>query len=53
MRLAVPNRGNVIGFGLGSEFAALKLKQLEPRARQLEIQTGLEMAYFLRNFRAI
>ena len=53
MRLAVPNRGNVIGLGLGKSLIAAKLKQLEPRARELEIQTGLEMPYFLRNLRMI
>jgi spermidine synthase len=53
MRLAVPNRGNVIGIGLGKSLVAAKLKQLEPRARELEIQTGLDMPYFLRNLRTI
>ncbi len=53
LRLAVPNRGNVIGIGLGRELSPLKLKQLEPRARELECRTGLEMPYFLRNLRAI
>jgi spermidine synthase len=53
LRLAVPNRGNVIGLGLGKQTAAVKLKQLEPRARELEVRTGLEMPYFLRNFKSI
>ena len=53
LRLAVPNRGNVIGFGLGLESPNVKLKQLEPRARELEFRTGLEMPYFLRNLRGI
>ncbi len=52
-RLAVPNRGNVIGLGLGKAFASFKLKQFEPRARKLEVRTGVEMTYFLRNLRAI
>ena len=53
MRLPVPNRGNVIGLGLGRETTAPKHKQLEPLARELEIRTGLEMRYFLRNLRPI
>ena len=53
LRLAVPNRGNVIGFGLGPESPTVKLKQLEPHARELEFRTGLEMPYFLRNLRGI
>ncbi|MFZ4701038.1 MAG: hypothetical protein ACOYMG_13390 [Candidatus Methylumidiphilus sp.] len=53
LRLPVPNRGNVIGFGLGKLLASDKLKGLEPRAVQLENRTGLEMKYFLRNLRSI
>ena len=52
-RLEVPNRGNVIGLGLGWETGMVKLKQLEPRARELEFGTGLELPYFLRKLRPI
>ena len=50
-KLAVPNRGNIIGLGLGTDVGALREKQLEPRARELEFRLGLEMQYFLRNLR--
>lgn len=52
-RLRVPNKGNVIGLGLGTEVATPGLKNLNPKARALEIRLGLEMPYFLRNLRAL
>jgi spermidine synthase len=52
-RLAVPNRGNVIGLGLGEHTLPSSLKQLQPKARDLEFRTGLEMPYFLRNLRPV
>lgn len=52
-RLAVPNRGNVIGLGLGLEAIPAPLKRLQPKARDLEFRTGLEMPYFLRNLRPL
>ena len=53
LKLAVPNRGNVIGLGLGEAIDPSKRKQLEPKARELEFRTGLEMPYFLRNLRLL
>jgi spermidine synthase len=53
MRLAVPNRGNVIGLGLGEAVDTFNEKLLLPHARRLEVLTGLEMAYFLRNLRTL
>ncbi len=53
LRLAVPNRGNVIGLGLGEEVDPSNLRRLHPHARELEIRMGLEMPYFLRNLRPI
>jgi len=52
-RLAVPNRGNVIGLGLGEAVEPANLRRLQPHARELEFRTGLEMPYFLRNLRPI
>ena len=52
-RLAVPNRGNVIGLGLGGAVDAANPRQRHPQARELQIRTGLEMPYFLRNLRPI
>jgi spermidine synthase len=52
-RLAVPNRGNVIGLGLGEEVDPANLRRLQPKARALQFRTGLEMPYFLRNLRPI
>jgi spermidine synthase len=52
-RLAVPNRGNVIGLGLGKAIDPANLRQRQFRARELEIRSGLEMSYFLRNLRPI
>lgn len=52
-KLDVPGRGNVIGVGLGKDVDGFFPKRLEPRARELEFNTGLEMNYFLRNLRAI
>lgn len=53
LKLAVPSRGNIIGLGLGEAIDSSKLKQLEPKARELEFRTGLEMPYFLRNLRPL
>jgi len=53
LKLAVPNRGNIIGLGLGEALDPSKRKQLEPKAHELEIQLGLEMPYFLRNLRPL
>ncbi|MDD5034204.1 MAG: fused MFS/spermidine synthase [Methylococcaceae bacterium] len=50
--LAVPNRGNIIGLGLGAQ-AGGDLKKLDLNARQLEVRLGLEMPYFLRNLRPL
>lgn len=50
-RLPVPNKGNVIGLGLGSALARLNLKDFMAQARTLEIQLGLELPYFLHNLR--
>jgi spermidine synthase len=52
-KLKVPNRGNVIGLGLGEKFAKPKLSDFVPQAHALEIQLGLEMPYFLRNLREL
>jgi len=52
-RLAVPNRGNIIGLGLGEDVDSANLRRLHPKARELEFRTGLEMPYFLRNLRPI
>lgn len=53
LKLAVPNRGNIIGLGLREGIPAFKPKQLERHARELEVRTGLEMSYFLRNLRPL
>ena len=53
LKLTVPNRGNIIGLGLGDETDPSKRKQLAPKARELEFRTGLEMSYFLRNLRPL
>jgi spermidine synthase len=52
-RLPVPNKGNIIGLGLGNEFEQLNLKEFAPQARILEIQLGLELPYFLHNLRRL
>jgi len=52
-KLPVPNKGNVIGLGLGSEFARPNLKDFIVRAHTLEIQLGLELPYFLRTLRSL
>jgi hypothetical protein len=49
----VPNKGNVIGLGLGEKFGKPDLEDLVARAQYLEIQLGLEMPYFLRNLRGL
>jgi spermidine synthase len=52
-RLAVPNRGNVIGIGLGQDVDLSDPRPANTRARELEFRTGLEMPYFLRNLRPL
>jgi len=52
-RLAVPNKGNVIGLGLGNEIATPCVKNLSAKAEALAVQLGLEMQYFLRNLRGL
>jgi len=53
LKLVVPNRGNIIGLGLGKSIDPSNRKQLEPKARALEFRIGLEMSYFLRNLRPL
>lgn len=53
MRLPVPNRGNVIGLGLGENFDDIDPRLYLPRASTLEMRLGLEMPYFLRNLRVL
>jgi len=53
LRLAVPNRGNVIGVGLGEAVDPANVRRATPKARELQFRTGLEMPYFLRNLRPI
>ncbi len=52
-KLAVPNRGNIIGLGLGTEARPFGQKQLGPHALELGLRLGLEMSYFLRNLRLL
>jgi len=52
-KLQVPDKGNVIGLGLGEKFGKPDLEDLVARAQNLEIQLGLEMPYFLRNLRGL
>ncbi len=52
-RLPVPNKGNVIGLGLGRELPKPDPVMLLPRAKALEIQMGIEMPYFLRNLKSL
>lgn len=51
--LTVPNRGNIIGLGLGELSPRFRMKELEPIAKRLECATGLEMTNFLRKLRPI
>ena len=52
-KLAVPNKGNVIGLGLGKDIERPEKGVLLPKAKALEIRLGLEMPYFLRNLRPL
>lgn len=47
-RLAVPNRGNIVGIGLGAGAAPIDPKKLLDQAKALESRLGLELPYFLR-----
>jgi spermidine synthase len=53
LRLAVPNRGNVIGLGLGQDAESFSLKQLAAKAKALESQHGIEASYFLRGLQKL
>jgi spermidine synthase len=50
-RLAVPGRGNLIGFSLASEPERPTAKAMEQRARRLEAGLGIEFSRFLRALR--
>lgn len=52
-RLPVPNKGNIVGIGLGSAVPRPDPVMLMPRARAMEIQLGIEMPYFLRNLKGL
>lgn len=52
-RLAVPNRGNIIGFGLGEGWDDPRPLSHKARAWDLQVRLGLEMPYFLRNLRTL
>jgi spermidine synthase len=47
MRLPVPGKGNVIGYGLGSRLERPPARELIQRARALEIRLGIEFPRFL------
>lgn len=47
-RLAVPGRGNLIGFSLASEPKRAATGAMEQRARRLEAKLGIEFSRFLR-----
>ncbi|QJD30763.1 spermine/spermidine synthase domain-containing protein [Methylococcus geothermalis] len=47
-RLAVPGRGNLIGFALGSEPEPATARAMAQRARRLEAGLGIEFSRFLR-----
>ncbi|QSA98021.1 hypothetical protein [Methylococcus sp. EFPC2] len=53
MRLAVPNRGNVIGLGLGENFQSVTPSAYAATACALDVELGMEMSYFLRNLRVL
>lgn len=46
-RLAVPGRGNLIGFSLASEPKRAAMDAIEQRARRLEARLGIEFSRFL------
>jgi spermidine synthase len=52
-KLPVPNKGNVIGLAVGEQFGKPDLEDFIARAKNLEIQLGLEMPYFLRHLRGL
>jgi spermidine synthase len=52
-RLAVPNRGNIVGFGLGERAQPADPKKLVAKAKEMEGRLGLEMPYFLRGLQAL
>ncbi|MBS1213886.1 MAG: uncharacterized protein H6R26_2503, partial [Proteobacteria bacterium] len=52
-KLAVPNKGNIIGLGLGRSVDKVDPLALMPKARAIEIELGLEMPYFLRNVKSL
>lgn len=52
-KLAVPNKGNIIGLGLGAARVKSPPGALKLKARTLQIRQGLEMPYFLRNLKSI
>lgn len=52
-KLAVPNKGNVIGLGLGAAVDIIAPPVLSERSRLLEIQLGVEMPYFFRILRKL
>ena len=49
--LPVRNRGNVIGFAFGEQFAKPSMKALAEKARRLEQQYQLEFPTFLQDFK--
>jgi spermidine synthase len=48
MRLQVPGRGNVIGFGLGQHVERAEMADLKQQAKALELLLGIEFPRFLR-----
>lgn|GEM_PF-58957 len=48
MRLQVPGRGNVIGFGFGQRVQRTDIADLDRRAKTLELLLGIEFPRFLR-----
>lgn len=51
-KLPVPNRGNVIGFGLNSDANITVIKSLSAKAMELEVRLGVEMRQFLERVKA-
>lgn len=49
--LPVRNRGNVIGFGFGEQFAKLHMKDLTEKAKRLEQQYQLEFPLYLQDIK--
>jgi len=48
MRLQVPGRGNVIGFGFGQRMQRADMAHLKQQAKTLEVLLGIEFPRFLR-----